>query len=521
MSIIRKFNPFTGEFDYVSDVEDTILNFKPAVANQASLPLSGNSINDARIANDTHHLYVWDGTQWVDKGDILDVDWSSIANKPSSSVANIDDAVGKRHTQGTDQKLDDGGANEVTVANVKDAVDKKHTQDTDTTLQKSQNILAPSQTDDSESAISLYGNIYIAQTFVADKTGTLDSVAISLARHGDLAEVDDLIVEIQEVSGGKPSGVILGTDTISKNDIIAEEEPTAPEIETATFTGVNVTAGVAYAIVVYHKNNGGSSSHSFIPYDKSGNPYANGLEAYSDDAGSSWNISILSTRDLYFVVTITGVQGTEKVDVIIDGALQRDLDANSNKITNLKVPSGNGDAIRQTTKITESNLEDTQDKKHEHSNKATLDTYTQTEANLADAVGKKHTQNSDTQLDDGVIEIEATDETKISKGAGFATEVANTVASGGTATIDWREGNKQKLTVSENVTVSFTDPSNPCSLILRIIQSGAGNTTALPAGIKWAGGVAPTLSNGDGEVDIVSLYFDGTNYWGTYVINLS
>jgi len=37
------------------------------------------------------------------------------------------------HTQGTDQKLDDGGVNEVTVANVKDAVDKKHdggTQDT-------------------------------------------------------------------------------------------------------------------------------------------------------------------------------------------------------------------------------------------------------------------------------------------------------------------------------------------------------------------------------------------------------
>ena len=40
----------------------------------------------------------------------------------------------KSHTQGTDQKLDDGGANEVTVANVKDAVTKKHAQNGDTDL---------------------------------------------------------------------------------------------------------------------------------------------------------------------------------------------------------------------------------------------------------------------------------------------------------------------------------------------------------------------------------------------------
>jgi len=46
----------------------------------------------------------------------------------------IEDAVAKKHTQGTDQTLDSGGANEVTVADVKDAVTKKHTQNTDTEL---------------------------------------------------------------------------------------------------------------------------------------------------------------------------------------------------------------------------------------------------------------------------------------------------------------------------------------------------------------------------------------------------
>jgi len=47
------------------------------------------------------------------------------------------------------------------------------------------------------------------------------------------------------------------------------------------------------------------------------------------------------------------------------------------------------------------NLNDVVAKKHDHTNKALLDTYTQTEANLADAVSKKHSQNTDQYLDYG------------------------------------------------------------------------------------------------------------------------
>lgn len=48
--------------------------------------------------------------------------------------ADYDDAITKKHTQGTDQGLDTGGANAVVVADVKDAITKKHTQNTDTDL---------------------------------------------------------------------------------------------------------------------------------------------------------------------------------------------------------------------------------------------------------------------------------------------------------------------------------------------------------------------------------------------------
>lgn len=39
----------------------------------------------------------------------------------------VADAVSKKHTQDSDQYLDEGGANEVTAANAADAVSKKHT----------------------------------------------------------------------------------------------------------------------------------------------------------------------------------------------------------------------------------------------------------------------------------------------------------------------------------------------------------------------------------------------------------
>jgi len=101
----QKINLRTGQWNLVND--SGLLFFKPAVADEASLPLVGNTTNDARITNDTHHLYVWSGSAWVDQGDILDLTWSAISGKPSSSVGDIDDAVSKKHTQNTDTQIAD------------------------------------------------------------------------------------------------------------------------------------------------------------------------------------------------------------------------------------------------------------------------------------------------------------------------------------------------------------------------------------------------------------------------------
>ena len=91
-----------------------------------------------------------------------------------------------------------------------------------------------------------------------------------------------------------------------------------------------------------------------------------------------------------------------------------------------------------------------------------------------------------------------------------------TTTGDGTTTIDWRLGNKFKFTFgAQNDTFTFTAPTNPCNLLLVLIQDGTGSRTATwPGTVKWANGTAPTLSTAAGAIDICSFYWDGTNYFG-------
>ena len=93
----------------------------------------------------------------------------------------------------------------------------------------------------------------------------------------------------------------------------------------------------------------------------------------------------------------------------------------------------------------------------------------------------------------------------------------------GTTTVDWRHGNKFNFQFGAfNETFTFTDPDEPCNLILKLTQDSVGSRTVTwPASVKWPGGVAPTLTTtATTGVDIISLYFDGTNYYGSVLFDL-
>ena len=86
--------------------------------------------------------------------------------------------------------------------------------------------------------------------------------------------------------------------------------------------------------------------------------------------------------------------------------------------------------------------------------------------------------------------------------------------SGTDTIINWASSNKQLLTLTANCNLAFADPAGACNLLLRLIQDGAGgHNVVLPANVLTSGGAAIALTAAAGSIDILTLYFDGTNYY--------
>lgn len=90
------------------------------------------------------------------------------------------------------------------------------------------------------------------------------------------------------------------------------------------------------------------------------------------------------------------------------------------------------------------------------------------------------------------------------------------VANGTASAINWTSGNYQKADLTGNRTYTFTAPSGPAQLTFRIIHDGTAGSYDItwPAAVKWGASGEPTwTSMGASEIAIVSLYYDGTNYY--------
>ena len=95
------------------------------------------------------------------------------------------------------------------------------------------------------------------------------------------------------------------------------------------------------------------------------------------------------------------------------------------------------------------------------------------------------------------------------------------ITGNGSVTIDWRNSNKAKVTLSADTTLSFTDPTKPCNLTLEVVQDSTGGWTLTLPTIKWSGGTAPTLTTTANGIDVISLFYDGTDYYGVASLNFS
>jgi hypothetical protein len=120
---------------------------------------------------------------------------------------------------------------------------------------------------------------------------------------------------------------------------------------------------------------------------------------------------------------------------------------------------------------------------------------------------------------DEVVRFTDAGDVKVSTIVYFHAERANVCDSSSGAAIvgiDWNLSQKQRVTITgTSNTINFTNPpSGACNLMLKVIQGDGSDTASWDSDIKWAGGSAPTLSSSSGDIDILSFYWDGTNYFG-------
>lgn len=87
---------------------------------------------------------------------------------------------------------------------------------------------------------------------------------------------------------------------------------------------------------------------------------------------------------------------------------------------------------------------------------------------------------------------------------------------GATPTFNFANGPAQRGTLSADATVTLSGAVSGGAYVIKIIQDTTPRTVTWPASVRWAGGTAPVISTGSGAIDLINLYFDGTNYYGSF-----
>lgn len=86
--------------------------------------------------------------------------------------------------------------------------------------------------------------------------------------------------------------------------------------------------------------------------------------------------------------------------------------------------------------------------------------------------------------------------------------------SGTSKTIAFANGQKQKLTLSGNVTITLSFPG-PGNYQLKLVQDGTGSRTAVWNGsVKYIGSTSsPEINKNSNGETLVSIYYDGSSYY--------
>ncbi len=100
------------------------------------------------------------------------------------------------------------------------------------------------------------------------------------------------------------------------------------------------------------------------------------------------------------------------------------------------------------------------------------------------------------------------------------TKPSATIASStNTVTIDLSSGNVQELILQSNTSLDFSNPRIG-TYIIQIKQDAIGGRTLIfPNTIKWSDSIIPLITSTANKIDIVTIIYTGSNYFGSILQN--
>ena len=108
-------------------------------------------------------------------------------------------------------------------------------------------------------------------------------------------------------------------------------------------------------------------------------------------------------------------------------------------------------------------------------------------------------------------------------GQAWSTQPATITTSGTTFTCDFSLGNECTFDAqgsSGNLTATFSNPKAGASYVISLIQGSSARTYTWPGTMKWPSGTAPTVTATNDAVDVISCYYNGTNYLCSFILDV-
>ena len=158
----------------------------------------------------------------------------------------------------------------------------------------------------------------------------VDKKITELDALGATPDATDILVIVDDIAGTATTKKVTSDNLVTKNAAVLANTAKVTNVST------NIAESTKTATTVLITSSDGTN--------------ATLTEADTDDAG------LLGSAKWDEIVANTSAKHTQNTDTAL-GAQTEDLDMNTHQVTGLDAPAANGEAIRQTAKITEAKME--------------------------------------------------------------------------------------------------------------------------------------------------------------------